>query len=208
MPRPISDAARLQLWQRVQDGEALTLVAADLQLRLRTAQNLLGAFHKCGGPQPPRYTNCGRTLDLGRQPAHQLVLQLRRGHRGWGAGRIRLELHRHGLQPVPPERTIRRWLADAGLAPAPPIRQTPPASDRHRARQPHEVWQMDAAEHLRLANRQEVSWLRLVDEFTGAVLQTEVFPPRQLVPGAGIRGARLAAASVCTLGAASAAASR
>ena len=36
---------------------------------------------------------------------------------------------------------------------------------------------MDAVEQLRLANGQQVSWLRWVDEFTGAVLGTVVFPP-------------------------------
>ncbi|HEY7424064.1 MAG TPA: hypothetical protein VH682_07495 [Gemmataceae bacterium] len=46
MPRPIPDAARLQLWQRVQDGETLTRVAADMQLPRRTVQNLLTTFSR------------------------------------------------------------------------------------------------------------------------------------------------------------------
>jgi hypothetical protein len=36
---------------------------------------------------------------------------------------------------------------------------------------------MDAAEQMRIAGGQGVSWLRLVDECSGAFLATTVFPP-------------------------------
>jgi hypothetical protein len=36
---------------------------------------------------------------------------------------------------------------------------------------------MDAVEQLRLGSKQGVSWLRLVDEYSGAFLGTTVFPP-------------------------------
>src|SRR6476646_5429763 len=42
---------------------------------------------------------------------------------------------------------------------------------------------MDAKEHSQLQNREEVSWLRLIDECSGAALWTAVFPPRNLEPG-------------------------
>jgi hypothetical protein len=69
---------------------------------------------------------------------------------------------------------LQRWFRQAGLAPAPRGRR--PHSGSGRARQPHEVWQVDATEHVRLANGQQVSWLRIVDEHTAAVLDTTVFP--------------------------------
>ena len=43
------------------------------------------------------------------------------------------------------------------------------------AERPHDVWQMDAVEKTSLATGQRISWLRLVDEWTGAVLDTKVF---------------------------------
>jgi transposase InsO family protein len=54
------------------------------------------------------------------------------------------------------------------------VEQPPP--ERTRASQPHQCWQVDACDQVRLANGQEVCWLRFVDEYTGAVLQTVVLP--------------------------------
>jgi hypothetical protein len=42
---------------------------------------------------------------------------------------------------------------------------------------------MDAAERMRLASGAQVSWLRIADECSGAVLQTRIFPPGVLEPG-------------------------
>ena len=44
-----------------------------------------------------------------------------------------------------------------------------------RADQPHQVWQMDATEQIPLRSGQRVSWLRLVDEASGAALFSQVF---------------------------------
>ena len=51
-----------------------------------------------------------------------------------------------------------------------------------RAAVPHDTWQMDASEQLRLGSGQGISWLRLVDEYSGAFLGTTVFPPLPLGP--------------------------
>jgi hypothetical protein len=88
---------------------------------------------------------------------------------------------RHPLQPWPTERTAQRWLHRAGLAPAPKGRR--PGANPRRATAPHEVWQMDAAECIPLANGEQVCWLRMIDEFTGAVVRTTVFPPAALESG-------------------------
>ena len=60
---------------------------------------------------------------------------------------------------------------------------------RARATPPHETWQMDAKERIRLRGPEQVSWLRLTDECSGAMLWTEVFPPGcwGLVPPAAVR---------------------
>jgi hypothetical protein len=101
------------------------------------------------------------------------VLALRRLHPGWGAGRIRVELHRlDAPAPLPSLPTLRRWLARAGLAPP---RDRRPATRQPRATQPHQVWQMDAAEQIRLRQGPGACWLRLVDEASGAFLLTRVF---------------------------------
>jgi hypothetical protein len=73
---------------------------------------------------------------------------------------------------LPDPRTIRRWLQDADLAPAAAGRKSP---HRPRSATPHERWQVDAADQMRLGNGQLASWLRCTDECTGAVLKTIVF---------------------------------
>src|SRR5262249_36455210 len=57
--------------------------------------------------------------------------------------------------PIPAERTLQRWFQRAGLIPAPSGRRTGPSS-YHRAQQPHEVWQMDAADQVALRNGKQV----------------------------------------------------
>jgi hypothetical protein len=89
---------------------------------------------------------------------------------------IRLELEGPSDR-LPCARTIRRHLRAAGLEPPRPGR--PPAAARPRvprAEQPHQGWQIDAAEGLRLKSQQRVCWLRVVDECSGAFLDTLVFP--------------------------------
>src|SRR5205814_1983882 len=60
------------------------------------------------------------------------------------------------------------------LNPAPTGRRS--AGESLRAQRPHETWQIDAAELVRLRSGERVSWLRIVDECSGAVLWTVVFP--------------------------------
>src|SRR5207249_11886049 len=74
---------------------------------------------------------------------------------------------------VPSARAFQRQFRRHGLAR--PLRSEVPPTPRQRALGPHDVWQMDASEPIRLADGTEVSWLRIVDEYTGAVLLTRVF---------------------------------
>jgi hypothetical protein len=84
------------------------------------------------------------------------------------------------------------------LSPAPAGR--PARVDLDRATAPHETWQMDAKEHIQLQNHEEVSWLRLIDECSGAALWTAVFPPGNLGPGPGSSRAGAAPIGLRSLG--------
>ena len=100
-------------------------------------------------------------------------MALRTVHPCWGAELIRIYLEDQGIPVIPCARTLQRWFQRFGLGPAPAGRKPP--ADR-RASHPHDIWQVDAAEEIALANGQRVSWLRVVDEFSGAVLHTAIFP--------------------------------
>ncbi len=76
----------------------------------------------------------------------------------------------------PAARTIRRHLQRAGLQPAPAGRRPASFPRIPRAERPHQGRQIDASEDLRLQGNQRACWLRVVDECSGAFLQTVVFP--------------------------------
>jgi hypothetical protein len=123
---------------------------------------------------------------------------LKRLHPRWGAGLIRLLLQQKWpTRQVPHERTLQRWFQAAGLQPA---RQRRPGSKRQRGSAPHEVWEMDAKEHIKLASGHEVSWLLISDEKSGAQLDASVFPPGNLDDRSGPGGASGAARQPKPLG--------
>jgi transposase len=175
VPSPCPFANRFfQRWRAKTDPHQ---VAAEFALSLRTVQRLFARFHQQGRDGiPPHYAACGQQQT--QQTLAELVEQLaqtRRQHPRWGSEMIRLELEDHH-DTVPCARTIRRHLRKAGLQPAPAGRTPLPAPPRvPRADRPHQGWQIDAAEELRLKNGRRVCWLRVVDECTGAFLATVVF---------------------------------
>src|SRR3954470_5504266 len=178
MPRPISVPVRRTLIRRWEQGQTPGQIAEALGLSRATVQRLIRRFQERGA--------AGLELDYRRGPNPaprsdllNAVLQYRREHPAWGAELIRIHLLRETWdEPVPSARTLQRWLLRADLAPAPAGRPAKP--NPARATRPHETWQMDAKELIKIKTTQLVSWLRLVDECSGAVFQTAVFPPREV----------------------------
>src|SRR5215471_12718799 len=201
MPHPIPLPVRQVIVQRAEQGQSAGLIARSLGLVSRSVRQLLQRLRIQGNnalltsypsrayPHPPQF----RALV-------EEALQLRRAHPTWGAGLVRVMLRRdYPADPIPAERTLQRWFRRAGLIPAPSGRRSGPSS-YHRAQQPHDVWQMDAADQVALQNGRQVCWLRIADECSGAVLQTTVFPPGLLARGAGSCGAGRAAPGLSPLG--------
>jgi transposase len=181
MPSPVPVPLRQAIFQRWRKGEPVATVAEELQLAKRTVRHLVHRFAQRGQPGlNPDYGRCANRSAPTGSAVFEKALQMRQQHSGWGAGLIRVLLQEE-LGACPSERTLQRWFRRAALSPAPAGRR--PARDEYRARRPHEVWQMDAAERIHLGSGQQVSWLRLVDECSGAVLQTTIFPPGILEPG-------------------------
>jgi len=176
MARPVPVPVRQSLFRRWQAGDSAATIAADLALPLRTVQRLLGRFRQRGAQAIfPDYRAPQPRLCPASAAVRRTALALRQDHPHWGAPLIHVLLgHRFERCCLPCPRTLQRWFHRAGLGPAPKGRH--PASRAYRrARDPHAVWQMDAVEQLLLANGQQVCWLRIVDEHTGAVLLTVIF---------------------------------
>ena len=178
MGRAISVPQRQVIFQRTGLGHQADDIADDLGLNSKTVRTLMARFGKAGAAGiTPGYARCG--LNQARQSDVDLigeVITMRRQHPTWGAGIIRVVLaEQHPDRTLPSERAILRAFAKAGLNPAPAGRRH--GGPGHRAERPHETWQVDAADQMKLAGTAQASWLRVVDECTGAVLETAVFPP-------------------------------
>jgi hypothetical protein len=198
MPQPIPLPVRQHILALAQKGLDGAAIGRQLDLSPRTVQHLIRRFAR-GGPETCRPSYPAACPSAPADPLIQQGLFLRQAHPTWGAGFIRVRLQQlHPGAAVPSERTLQRWFGRGRQPPAAAGRKPP--AERQAALGPHDVWQMDAVEELPLAGGQLVSWLRWVDEFSGAVLGTVVFPPGQLGPGAGRAGADATAAAVWPLG--------
>lgn len=191
MPSPIPMPVRRAIFQRYRKGVSVSKLAEELELSERTVRHLVRRFASRGqSALAPDYARCATKTAATAKAMYHRAVDMRRQHPSWGAGLIRVLLQEE-LAACPSERTLQRWFRQAGLSPAPPGRHS--ARDDYRARRPHEVWQMDAAERILLASGERVSWLRLVDECSGAVVQTTIFPPGLLgFGGSRCRSRRLA----------------
>jgi transposase len=182
MPRPIPVPIRQAVFRLWQEGRQTHEIAALLELPRSTVRRLLGRVRRSGAEGlVPSYH---RPTNAPAEPpgAVQAALRLRREHPTWGGGMIRLQLLQ-GMpaEVVPSARALQRWFVKYDLTPAPRGRR--PRGDTARSALPHETWQMDAKEHIHIRSGIEVSWLRIVDECSGAVLWTAVFPPGDLQSG-------------------------
>jgi hypothetical protein len=186
MPAPVPLPIRIALWRRHEHGASTEELGRDFGLAARTVRGLLRRGRERGeAGLAPDYRRLPDPPPPSAHPACGPALALRREHPAWGAPLIRIYLEDRGVRPLPSVRSLQQWFRRAGLGPAPPGRR--PAAAAGRAAAPHEVWQVDAAEEIALADGSTVSWLRVADEFTGAVLHTAVFPPGALEFGPGGR---------------------
>lgn len=203
MPRPTPMPLRQAILRRWHKGQAVSAIADAVGVVPRTVRHLVRRFRHDGDAAVAASYHYGGTPEpKGSRGLFPTAIQLRQQHPTWGAGLIRVILRRDGASALPSERTLQRWFRRGGVAPAPVGRR--PERSEQRAQAPHEIWQMDAKEQVRLANGERVSWLRIVDECSGAVLWTAVFPPRAMESGARDGGAKGTACQLQALGAAAA----
>jgi transposase len=182
MPRPIPIPIRLAAFRLWKQGRQTHEIAAWLGLARSTVRRLLARFRSRGdqGLEPSYH----RPTNAPVEPpvVIQAALRLRREHPTWGGGFIR-EVLLLGMpeEVVPSVRALQRWFVKYDLNPAPSGRR--PVVGMARSVVPHETWQMDAKEHIKLSTDDEVSWLRISDECSGAILWSAVFPPGGLHSG-------------------------
>lgn len=181
MPCAIAVPIRQQIIEHRQQGASIAEVAKALGLSYWSVRRIVRRYRDQGEcALVPNYQNCGvREIHFSRG-VYRGALWLKRHHRGWGAGLIRVLLQeRWGPGSVPSERTMQRWFKGAGLSSG-AVASGVPSAQRSAECSVHEVWQLDGTSHQRLADGSGASWLTLVDEASGAHLASQAFPPLHL----------------------------
>ncbi|HEV2109641.1 MAG TPA: helix-turn-helix domain-containing protein [Thermomicrobiales bacterium] len=175
MSRAVPVPLREQLIARHRQGESLAAIARDLRISYWTVRTLWRRYRDAGDAGlVPAYASCGRPGPRGSRRIYRAACWLRRRHPSWGAGPIRALLaQRYPDEPLSHGRTLERWFRAQGLGP-PPRRPRPPTGAR--ATDPHAIWQLDATEHIRLADGTQVSWMTPIDEAYGGILTPVVSP--------------------------------
>ena len=199
MPRAIPYPIRQDIIQRHQAGQPLSAIAHELQLSYRTVRTFWQHYRMQGAAGlQTHYLHCGPAQRSFPSLLQDAANTLKREHPRWGAGLIQLQLRKQfGAQPLPSWRTLQRWWQQEGLQVA---RRRVPLPQRARGHRPHEVWELDAKERIRL---QDGSWscvLSVVDEASGALLDATAFPPALLDAGAAEQHPSLDASGVCRVG--------
>ena len=128
----------------VRDGRTVQEVADAFGVTRQSLHNWLRRFEQGGlgslddASRRPR--TCPHQMD---QASEATMLELRRLHPSWGAVRLRHELARRGVDPVPSKAGINRSLVRHGLIVPKAKRKRLPAYKRWERGRPMELWQMD-----------------------------------------------------------------
>ena len=180
MPQAIAVSIREVIVERHSQGESLAKIGEELGISYWTVRGIWRRYRDRGeAGLRPDYERCKRSGPRSSRLVYRAACGLKRQHPGWGAGLIRLLIQAQWpSEGVPHERTLQRWFRAEGVQA--PRRPRTPGKNWSRGQVPHEVWEMDAKEHIRLANGEEVSWLLISDEKSGAQLEATVFPPGSL----------------------------
>jgi transposase len=178
MPVPLSLRVREQIIEQKSKGVSLLDISLNLHVSYCTVRNICKRFQTYGTQRlAADYKHCGRPASS--NPAdvcYRAALWLKRLHPGWGAAFINLQLRQRYGQctgAVSSERTLQRWFKAKGLNRA---KSQLCCSQPLWAKQEHEVWQIDAKEKLCLASGDKACYLTIVDEKSGCLLKTGVFP--------------------------------
>ena len=189
MPRAHPTAIRHQILGLRSQGLSLVQIASQLLLPYSSVRRLCRR-HRDDPARPlnPDYSRCGRRHTAATEALFQAARALKRNHPTWGAGIIRVQLsEQYPGQAVPSVRALQQAFRRAGVNRPRPPRPSTPATPR--ATVPHQIWEVDAKERVRLASGQRVSWLAFTDEASGALLATPLSPQGrwQNVPPTAIR---------------------
>jgi transposase len=191
MPAALPIAIRKEIVERRSRGESFRQIAREMVLSYDSVRAIWRHWEK-QGQLGPNYDACRSTGPRKPGAVVECALHMKREHRRWGAGLIRLLLRdEFEACDLPSERSLQRWFRQAGLGRAPNLQQHSPYVKRGQG--VHEVWAVDAKEKITLGDGSQVSWLTISDEASGAILHAAGFPPQVLEPDRPAQGPSVSA---------------
>ena len=189
MPAALPVPIRKEIVDRRNRGETFRQIAREMALSYDSVRAIWRHW-ETHGKLAPNYEACRQTGPRKPRAVVECALAMKREHRRWGAGLIRLLLSEEfEAHELPSERSLQRWFRQAGLGRAPAAQQRTPVVKRGQT--VHEVWAVDAKEKVKLADGRYASWLTISDEASGAILHAEAFPPQTLESDRPAAGATL-----------------
>jgi transposase InsO family protein len=149
----------------ISDGREATEVAGQFGVSRQTVHTWLRRYEQGGleglVDRSHRPGSCPHQMD----PVIEVrVLELRRAHRYWGPRRIRFELARSGVRPVPSESGIYRALLRAGMVEHQPRHRRDEHWRRWERGRPMELWQLDVVGGFLLADGSHAKALTGIDD--------------------------------------------
>lgn len=180
MGQPISSSLRLEIvTARREEKLSYRALATRFKVHYHTARNICISYAERGeAALVPDYSACGRPIKTAAEKVYRLVRLIYHFHPDWGVPYIltRIEIAYPEL-PLQSERTYQRRLnKDCPRVELPPPR-LPRENLVNDVRQPHDEWQIDAKEQIRLKSGQNLSYLNITDTRTHALLKAKPFPP-------------------------------
>jgi transposase InsO family protein len=161
----------------ISDGETVTDVAARFGVRRQTVHEWLARYERGGldalADRSHRPRSCPHQMGAAAEVA---VLELRRAHPSWGPRRLRFELAKRELEPVPSESAIYRCLVRHGQI-APDGRRARAEHWRRWERgRPNELWQMDTVGGFLLADGSRAKALTGIDDHSRFCVSAYLMP--------------------------------
>jgi transposase InsO family protein len=157
---------RYRAVREVLDGASVTAVARRFGVSRQSVHAWLVRYAAAGGlaglgDRSSRPHGCPHQM---RPVVEARVVELRRAHPAWGADRIRYQLAKEAVVPVPGRTSIYRALVRHGLV-EPGLRRRRRADYRRWERgRPMELWQMDVVGGFHLADGTEVKAVSGIDD--------------------------------------------
>src|SRR5215470_12908175 len=150
----------------LEDGASVTAVARRYGVARQTVDAWLSRYANGGGlaglaDRSPRPQTCPHQMSAAVEAR---IVGMRRDHPGWGPSRIRWQLEREGLVPLPGRSAVYRALVRHGLVEGKKRRRRREDYRRWERGRSMELWQMDVMGRVHLAGGLEVKVVTGIDD--------------------------------------------